>query len=364
MSSSVDDYIHRLEQQLRMRGIADPRILAESREHLVDAIEEARERGLSAVDAESEAFDRFGAPEIVAAHALEERDRMKTGFAGVLGAVWQRKWWIVVPTVLAAVVTAVMANYFQPVRYQATTTILVVPQRVSENYVRSSVTTNIGDRLRAINQQVRSRTRLERIIEDFNLYPERRKKDIMQDIVDEMSNAINVDIIEGNVFRVAFTSDNPRTAMQVAERLATFFVDESLRDRTTIAEGASEFIETQIGDMRRRIIEHEATLKNLRAQNGGEPLSQADIILYETLKEGYRALLVKQQEAQISANLERRQIGEQFRILDPARLPEQPVGPSRLRVGVIGALAGLAIGLVLVAFRRSSNTRPPALAQA
>jgi hypothetical protein len=33
-------------------------------------------------------------------------------------------------------------------------------------------------------------------------------------------------------------------------------------------------------------------------------------------------LLQKKEESQISANLERRQIGEQFKILDPARMPE------------------------------------------
>ncbi len=133
------------------------------------------------------------------------------------------------PTVLAAVVTGVTSN-FQPVRYQAHTTLLVVPPRVSENYVRSSVTTRIEDWLRSINQQVRSRTKLERIIGDLNLYPERRKKDIMQDIVDDMGDAIEVEIIQGDMFRIAFTSDNPRTAQQVTERLTTFFIDESLKD--------------------------------------------------------------------------------------------------------------------------------------
>jgi uncharacterized protein involved in exopolysaccharide biosynthesis len=293
MSGSVNDYITRLEQQLRQRGIADPRILAESREHLVDAIEEGRARGLAAADAEIEAFDRFGAPEIVAAHILEEREGMKTGIAGALGTVWQRKWWILVPTVLAAVLTGVTSDYFQPVRYRSQAMILVVPQRVSENYVRSSVTTNIEDRLGSINQQVRSRVRLERIIEDLDLYPERREKDRMQNIVQDMSDAVEVNIIKGDLFRVAFTSDNPRTAMQVTERMTTFIIDESVKNRAVVAEGATE-----------------------------------------------------------------------FRILDPARLPEQPVGPNRVRVGVMGALVGLAVGLVLVAFRRSSNTRPPTLAEA
>ena len=364
MSGLVDDYIHRLEQQLRQRGIVDPRILAESREHLVDAIEEGRERGLPAADAAHEAFERFGAPEIVAAHILEERERMKTGIAGAFGTVWQRKWWILVPTVLAAVVTGVTSDYFQPVRYRSDTTILVVPQRVSENYFRSSVTPRIEDRLRSINQQVRSRVRLEQIIEDFNLYPERRKKDIMQDIVDDMSDSIEVQIIQGDVFRVAFTSENPRTAMQVTSRLASFFIDELWNDRAILVERASEFLDTQIADVRRQIIEYEDTLNKTSARNGDRPVSQADVIPFEILKENYKALLLKRADAGMAANLERRQIGEQFKILDPARLPERPVEPNRLRVAVMGALVGLAVGLVLVVLRRSSNTRPPTQAEA
>jgi uncharacterized protein involved in exopolysaccharide biosynthesis len=363
MSGSVSDYIARLEQQLRQRGIIDPRILAEAREHLVDAIEEGREQGLSAADAEHEAFERFGAPEIVAAHILEEGDR-GTGIAGAFGAIWRQKWWILVPTVLVAVVTGVASEYFQPVRYQSQTTILVVRQRLPEDYVRPSVTTTIEDRLRTINQQVRSRTRLERIIDDVNLYPERRKKDGMQDIVDDMSDDIHVEILQPDVFRVAFISDNPRTAMQVTERLATYFVDESLKDRTTLAEGAAEFLETQIADVRRQILELEEDLNKADARNGDRAVSQADVIPYEILKENYKALLLKRADARLSANLERRQIGEQFRILDPARLPEQPVGPNRVRLALTGALVGLAIGLVLVVLRRSSNTRPPALAEA
>jgi hypothetical protein len=61
---------------------------------------------LSAADAEHEAFERFGAPEIVAAHILEERDRMKTGIAVRLAPSGSVNGGVLVPTVLAAVVTA------------------------------------------------------------------------------------------------------------------------------------------------------------------------------------------------------------------------------------------------------------------
>ena len=39
--------------------------------------------------------------------------------------------------------------------------------------------------------------------------------------------------------------------------------------------------------------------------------------------------MAKRLDSQMSVNLERRQIGEQFRILDPARLPEKPYSPNR-----------------------------------
>ncbi len=43
------------------------------------------------------------------------------------------------------------------------------------------------------------------------------------------------------------------------------------------------------------------------------------------------------------------QIGEQFRTLDPARLPERPISPNRPLINLIGAFAGLALGVGLVA---------------
>jgi polysaccharide chain length determinant protein (PEP-CTERM system associated) len=435
----------------------------------------------------------------------------------VLGLAWRRKWLILIPTVMIAAI-ACGVIYLLPDQYRSETAILVVPQRVPENYVRSTINTKIEDRLRSINQQVRSRTKLERLIEDFNLYPERRKTDIMQDIVDDMSDAIDVDIVQSDVFRIAFTSDDPRTAMQVTDRLGSFFIDESLKDRTTLAEGTSEFLETQTADAARRLRETEQKIADYKRKFDGElpaqavvnqqglnnaqmqlqgvgiqldrdrelqiglqrqiqelssaaeaaaaapvvmlpdaPLSKAaqveamraqlqallttkkpdhpdvtrlqsrmsrlerelaeeaagqtaldpqatvnpvalrrlkeldtakeqleslnrqierrvaeqrrlqgmigeyqrrmelaplhDTQLvelsrdYETLKEQYESLSAKRLESQVSANLERRQIGEQFRILDPARLPEKPTSPNRPMLYWTSLIIALVIGI-------------------
>src|SRR6185436_12614865 len=94
-------------------------------------------------------------------------------FDTLLQVARRRKWLIVVPTLLIGglglLLVAMMPNL-----YRSDTLILVVPQRVPESYVRSTVTARIEDRLQSISQQILSRTKLEQIISDFNLYPQER----------------------------------------------------------------------------------------------------------------------------------------------------------------------------------------------
>ncbi len=77
---------------------------------------------------------------------------------------------------------------------------------------------------------------------------------------------------------------------------------------------------------------------------------------YSTLKATYEGLLRKTQDAQISANLEQRQQGEVFRIIDPARRPERPYGPDRIRLNLIGALMGLGLGLAIAGLKEYRDT--------
>jgi polysaccharide chain length determinant protein (PEP-CTERM system associated) len=68
---------------------------------------------------------------------------------------------------------------------------------------------------------------------------------------------------------------------------------------------------------------------------------------YEMLKSNYQTLLGRKIQAQMAEKLERKQQGEQFKILDPARIPEKPIKPDRNRILLIGGVIGLAAGLGL-----------------
>src|SRR5215213_4479774 len=176
-----------------------------------------------------------------------------------LDELWQivlrRKWLMVLPALL---IGAASAGYVRslPNKYRSETLVLVVPQRVPESYVKATVTARIEDRLQSISQQIMSRTRLEQIVTDFNLYAkERADKELMEDIVEKMrTRDIGIDIIKGDAFRVSYKASDPRTAMRVTERLASLFIDESLRDREVLAEGTSQFLATQLDEARRQLV--------------------------------------------------------------------------------------------------------------
>jgi polysaccharide chain length determinant protein (PEP-CTERM system associated) len=433
---------------------------------------------------------------------------------------WRRKLLILLPFVLVSIGTAIVAQ-FLPNRYRAETSMMIVPQRVSENYVRATVTTKMEDRLRGISQQILSRARLERVIQDFNLYPDKRRTETMEDAVEQMRRDIDLQPVRDDAFRIAYMSGDPRLAMKVVERLASMFIEENLKDREVMAEGTDQFLEAQLDDARRRLIEHEKKLEVYRRQYSGELPSQLasnlqviqntqmqlqslaeslsrdrdrrlaseramsdlqtpppvttapspvasngvvtltsvgasrqleeakkalvametrlkpahpDIIVlkrlikeleqkaaaeaetpaastaltpeqlalqartrqvrddldnvdqeiaykqaeeqrlrgvvteyqrraeaaparesdlvelmrdYDTLQKIYANLLAKKEDSKISANLERRQIGEQFKILDPARPPEKPFSPNRMRIDLMGVILGLASGIGL-----------------
>src|SRR5205823_6121935 len=69
---------------------------------------------------------------------------------------------------------------------------------------------------------------------------------------------------------------------------------------------------------------------------------------YDTLQKIYTSLLQKGEDAKVAANLERRQIGEQFKVIDAARLPEKAFSPDRVLLNIGSVVVGLFAGFLIV----------------
>jgi polysaccharide biosynthesis transport protein len=78
---------------------------------------------------------------------------------------------------------------------------------------------------------------------------------------------------------------------------------------------------------------------------------------YEESKTNYASLSQKQLQSQLATNLEQRQQGEQFRILDPPSLPDKPSAPNRFRISLGGLVLGIVVGSALVAFLELTDVR-------
>jgi polysaccharide chain length determinant protein (PEP-CTERM system associated) len=68
---------------------------------------------------------------------------------------------------------------------------------------------------------------------------------------------------------------------------------------------------------------------------------------YENRKKNYQALLDKRLNAHVAENLEKRQQGEQFRVLDEANLPQKPEKPNLLMIMIVGLIGGCGLGVGL-----------------
>jgi polysaccharide chain length determinant protein (PEP-CTERM system associated) len=117
-------------------------------------------------------------------------------------------------------------------------------------------------------------------------------------------------------------------------------------------------IDSEIASLRKERFEIERNIAEMENRVEKSPRREQEMVSltrdYENLKLSYDDLLKKKLDAEVSQNLEKRQKGEQFQILDPANLPQKPFTPNRPRVFGIAFAAALlagfggAIGLELV----------------
>src|SRR5262245_41078944 len=106
----------------------------------------------------------------------------------VLGAV-RRRWWLIAAPLVVVAFGALVYSSFLPDVFVAQTLIQIVPQRVPDSYVRSTVTLRIDTRIESVARQVLSGPRLEQLINEFNLYPQERAEHPTEEVVGRMRAA-------------------------------------------------------------------------------------------------------------------------------------------------------------------------------
>lgn len=211
---------------------------------------------------------------------MEERT---TTVADWMAIMKRRRLTFLIPTVLILLIAAAVAVALTPV-YRSTATILIEEQEIPPNFVMSTVTTFVEQRLQTINQRIMSFTRLLEIINRFNLYADKRKKWTTEEIFQKMRDDITFEPISAEVvdrrtgrpmtatiaFTVSYEGENPETVHQVANVLASLYLEENIQARERQAEETSTFLKDEMGSIRSRLAELDAQIARFKEQHINE----------------------------------------------------------------------------------------------
>jgi polysaccharide chain length determinant protein (PEP-CTERM system associated) len=218
----------------------------------------------------------------------------------------------------ATLLTFVLIAGWLPNKYRAATTLLIEPQSISQRLVESGVPeTELNNRLHLLQMQILSRDRLSRVIDDLNVYPELAEKRTRAEVIDYMRDQISLvpvlpelatearaqaGVRSGDVvvttFLLRFEHRSPRVAADVANRLAGSFIEEHLRERTTVSGDTREFIQEELRRQSVEIARVENQIAEVKTANAGTLPEDFDANqrlferLTDTLRDAQRELSV------------------------------------------------------------------------
>jgi polysaccharide chain length determinant protein (PEP-CTERM system associated) len=194
----------------------------------------------------------------------------------IIEIVIKRRWFIIIPFFLA-MIAGISLAIMLPKIYEASTLILIQPQKVPTDYVQSIVSTDIDSRISTISQQILSRTNIEKIIEEFKLFSTPEQKNIyIEDKIEAIRKKISVDLIRqdrrrpADAFSITYKGKDPEKVMGIANTLAFYFINENLKVREAQAVGTSDFLDEELKGMRKNLEVLEEQLKNYREKYMGE----------------------------------------------------------------------------------------------
>lgn len=180
--------------------------------------------------------------------------------------ILKRRWWMIaVPAIIFPIVGYGLTFLVQP-QYVSQTLVLVEQQKVPESYVKAVVTEDLSGRLASMKEQILSRSRLQPIIERFNLFANGKLS--MDERIDLTRKNIGITPIQSEIARtnglpgffISFKANDPRTAQLVCGEIQSLFVSENLSDRAASAAGTTEFLKSQLADAKAKLDEQDARL--------------------------------------------------------------------------------------------------------
>jgi polysaccharide chain length determinant protein (PEP-CTERM system associated) len=188
--------------------------------------------------------------------------------------ILRRYWWI--PTLMTIVLGALgfTASLVLPKKYTSSTLVLVEQPTVPKDLIKPVITDDLNQRMASMKAQILSRSRLEMIINKFNLYPQLRGSTHMEDLVEKLKSTINVELIQPMAgaadreppgFNVSVTFDNPQLAQQICQEITSMFMEQNATNRVKQSNKTTQFLTEQLEEAKAKLDEQDKKLAEFKA---------------------------------------------------------------------------------------------------
>jgi len=191
---------------------------------------------------------------------------------------WRRA---VLITIAAGVVATLLLALLLPSYYQSTGIILIEQQEVPQDLVRSVINSYADERVQTINQRVMTTQNLLDIVHRHDLYPDKRKYESREELMERMRKDIAFRMISADVvdprsglprqatiaFSVSYRNRSPDNAVKVANDLVTLYLNENLNERNRMAQDTSSFMREESDRIAKQVAELEAKLSDFKSKH-------------------------------------------------------------------------------------------------
>ena len=228
-------------------------------------------------------------------------------------AILKRRWWLVLLPLLVLPIVSYSFSYTIPPEYLSQTLVLVEGQKVSEGYVKPVLTEDLDSQLATLKEQIMSRSRLQPILENYNLFGTMHMD--MDDRIELMRKNIDIKPIHSEIgrglpgFYISFKASDPRTAQAVCSEITSMFTNQNLALRAQSAEGTTDFLKAQLDAAKRNLDDQDAKLADFQqkfmGRLPGEEGSNASMLtsLNTQLESANQALARMEQDRSLTQTL-------------------------------------------------------------
>jgi uncharacterized protein involved in exopolysaccharide biosynthesis len=194
----------------------------------------------------------------------------------------RRRWWLLFPFFICWL-GAWSTSWIMPAKYRSETLILVEQQKVPAEYVVANVSVDMRERIQSMTQQILSRTRLQQIIEQFKLYSSLARRLGADGAIEQMRKDINIELVEEpgkrsgfTAFRISYSAPSAQLAQVVSTQITSLFIDQNIQEQSKQAENTTEFLSSELDEVRQKLALQEGKVKEFKAQHMGELPTQMD----------------------------------------------------------------------------------------